>query len=83
MKMGCTYLAANYSRIQNCTKLMVIQSPSTLVKCVKYLIVISTNINENYRSKRKFVKKIHKNKSTREYTHISELFYQVIQHSND
>ena len=65
------------------SKLMVRQSPSTLVKCVNYLIVISTNINENYRSKRKFVKKKHKNKSTREYTHISELIYQVIQHSND
>ena len=39
------------------TKLMLRQSSSTLVKYVNYLIVISININENCRSKRKFVKR--------------------------
>ena len=39
------------------TKLMLKQSSSTLVKYVNYLIVISININENCRSKRKFVNK--------------------------
>ena len=37
------------------TKLML--SSSTLVKYANYLIAISININENYRSKRKFAKK--------------------------
>ena len=41
-------------------KLMLRQSSSTLVKYVNYLIVISININENCRSKRKFVKKKNK-----------------------
>ena len=35
------------------TKLMLKQSSSTLVKHVNYIIVISININENCRSKRK------------------------------
>ena len=39
------------------TKLMLRRSSSTLVKYVNYLIVISININENCRSKRKFVKR--------------------------
>ena len=39
------------------TKLMLRQNSSTLVKYVNYLIVISININENCRSKRKFVKR--------------------------
>ena len=44
------------------TKLMLRQSSSTLVKYVNYLIVISINIKENCRSKRKFVKKKNKGK---------------------
>ena len=44
------------------TKLMQRQSSSTLVKYVNYIIVISININENCRSKRKFVKKKNKGK---------------------
>ena len=44
------------------TKLMLRQSSSTLVKYVNYLIVISINISENCRSKRKFVKKKNKGK---------------------
>ena len=44
------------------TKLMLRQSSSTLVKYVNYLIGISININENCRSKRKFVKKKNKEK---------------------
>ena len=44
------------------TKLMLRQSSSTLVKYVNYLIVISIDINENCRSKRKFVKKKNKGK---------------------
>ena len=39
------------------TTLILRQSYSTLVKYVNYLIVISSNINENCSSKRKFVKK--------------------------
>ena len=39
------------------TKLMLRQSSSTLVKYVNYLVVISIYINENCRSKRKFVKR--------------------------
>ena len=42
-------------------KLILRQSSYTLVKYVNYLIVISININETYRSKIKFAKK--KNKS--------------------
>ena len=38
-------------------KLMLRQNSSTLVKYINYLIVISININENCRSKRKIVKK--------------------------
>ena len=64
------------------TKLMLRQSSSTLVKHVNYIIVISININENCRSKRKNVKK--KNKGKKAWlTHISEFFYQFVQHSND
>ena len=44
------------------TLLMLRQSSSTLVKYVNYLIVIYININENFRSKRKFVKKKNKGK---------------------
>ena len=44
------------------TKLMLRQSSSTLVKHVNYIIVISININENCRSKRKNVKKKNKGK---------------------
>ena len=44
------------------TKLVLRQSFSTLVKYVNYLIVISINISENCRSKRKFVKKKNKEK---------------------
>ena len=43
-------------------KLMLGQSSSTLVKYVNNLIVISSNINENCRSKRKFVKTTNKGK---------------------
>ena len=43
------------------TKLMLRQS-SSLVKFVNYLIVISININESCRSKRKFLKKKNKGK---------------------
>ena len=41
---------------------MLRQSSSALVIYVNYLIVISININENCRSKRKFVKKKNKGK---------------------
>ena len=41
---------------------MLTQSSSSLVEYVNYLIVISININENYRSKRKFAKKKNKYK---------------------
>ena len=44
------------------TKLMLRQSSSTLVNFVNYLIVISININENCRSKRKFVKRKNRKK---------------------
>ena len=44
-------------------KLMLRQSSSTLVKYVNYRIGISININENCRSKRKFVKKKMRKKS--------------------
>ena len=44
------------------TKLMLRQSSSTLVKYVNYLIIISIKISENFRSKRKFVKKKNKGK---------------------
>ena len=46
-------------------KLMLRQSSSALVTYVNYLIVISININENCRSKRKFVKKKKKGKKAR------------------
>ena len=55
------------------TKLMVRQSYSTLIKYVDYLIVISININENCRSKRKFVKK--KDKEKRRSKLISQNYF--------
>ena len=62
------------------TKLMLRQSSSTLVKYVNYLIVISINISENCRSKRKFVKKIYRGKKG---VVNSEFFFPLVQHSND
>ena len=59
---------------------MLRQSSSTLVKYVNYIVVISINISENYRSKRKFAKRKKQKqkktkKKTRGYTHISEFLY--------
>ena len=47
------------------TKLMLKQSSSALVKYVNYIIVIAININENCRSKRKFVRKKNNEKNRR------------------
>ena len=60
----------------------LIPSFSTLVTYVNYLIFISINIIENYRSKRKFAETKNKNKKSRGSTHISEFFYPVVQHLN-
>ena len=57
--------------------------PSTLVEYKNYLNVITININENYRSKRKFGRKKNKNKKNRGLTHISEFFYPSDHNSND
>ena len=61
------------------TKLMLRQSSSTLVKYVNYLIVMSININENCRSKRKFVKRKNQEKKGVINSHLRIL----VQHSND
>ena len=55
-KMGYTTLLLIALVYKTGTKLMLRQS-STLVEYVNYLIVISINIIENCRSKRKFVKR--------------------------
>ena len=58
------------------TKLMLRQSSSTLVKYLNDLIVISINISENCRGKRKCVKKKNKGKrrgkliSQNSFTHL-------------
>ena len=54
---NAVYNSATYWVYKTGTKLMLRQSSSTLVKYGNYLIVISININEDCRSKRKFVKK--------------------------
>ena len=57
------------------TKLMLRQSPSTLVKYVNYLFVISANINENHRSKRTFAKKKKKKKNKQGGLLISKISF--------
>ena len=64
------------------TKLMLRQSSFTLVKYVNYLVVMAININENCRSKRKFVKRKKKQKKGVINSYL-RIFYPLVQRSND